>query len=126
MTSLITAKIKWTNIMTPFKNVGILLVNFYEQQRDLIKQKLENVLSYYSDMDSYLSSITSKLESLISLNDEMGKRSSLTELVEQFASLSDQINSTTQKKLFQESLLQKVLLVIQRKLLMQLIVTDRN
>lgn len=70
----------------------------YEQQRDLIKQKLENVLSYYSDMDSYLSSITSKLESLISLNDEMGKRSSLTELVEQFASLSDQINSTTQKE----------------------------
>ncbi len=71
----------------------------YEQQRDLIKQKLENVLSYYSDMDSYLSSITSKLESLISLNDEMGKRSSLTELVEQFASLSDQINSTTQKEI---------------------------
>lgn len=70
----------------------------YEQQRDLIKQKLENVLSYYSDMDSYLSSITSKLESLISLNDEMGKRSSLTELVEQFASLSDQINFTTQKE----------------------------
>lgn len=70
----------------------------YEQQRDLIKQKLENVLSYYSDMDSYLSSITSKLESLISLNGEMGKRSSLTELVEQFASLSDQINSTTQKE----------------------------
>ena len=49
-------------------------------------------------MDSYLSSITSKLKSLISLNDEMGKRSSLTELVEQFASLSDQINSTTQKE----------------------------
>lgn len=71
----------------------------YEQQRDLIKQKLENVLSYYSDMDSYLSSITSKIESLISLNDEMGKRSSLTELVEQFASLSDQINSTTQKEI---------------------------
>ena len=71
----------------------------YEQQRNLIKQKLENVLSYYSDMDSYLSSITSKLESLISLNDEMGKRSSLTELVEQFASLSDQINSTTQKEI---------------------------
>ncbi len=71
----------------------------YEQQRDLIKQKLENVLSYYSDMDSYLSSITSKIESLISLNDEMGKRSSLTELVEQFASLSDQIQSTTQKEI---------------------------
>ena len=42
---------------------------------------------------------SSKMESLISLNDEMGKRSSLTELVEQFAVLSDQINSTTQKEI---------------------------
>lgn len=73
--------------------------SLYDQQRDLIRQKLDNVLNYYSDMDSYLSSITSKMESLISLNDEMGKRSSLTELVEQFASLSDQINSTTQKEI---------------------------
>lgn len=72
--------------------------SLYDQQRDLIRQKLDNVLDYYSDMDSYLSSITSKMESLISLNDEMGKRSSLTELVEQFAALSDQVNSTTQKE----------------------------
>lgn len=70
----------------------------YEQQRSLIKQKLDNVLSYYSDLDSYLSSITSKMESLISLNDAMGKRSSLTELVEQFATLSDQITSVTTKE----------------------------
>lgn len=73
--------------------------DLYDQQRDLIRQKLDNVLSYYSDMDSYLSSITSKMESLISLNDDMGKRSSLTELVEQFASLSDQINSVTTKEI---------------------------
>jgi len=73
--------------------------DLYDQQRDLIRQKLDNVLSYYSDMDSYLSSITSKVESLISLNDDMGKRSSLTELVEQFASLSDQINSVTTKEI---------------------------
>ncbi|MDE7476332.1 MAG: hypothetical protein K2M91_00015 [Lachnospiraceae bacterium] len=73
--------------------------DLYDTQRDLIKQKLSNVLDYYSDMDSYLSSITSKMESLISLNEQMGKRSSLTELVEQFAQLSDQINSTTQKEI---------------------------
>lgn len=72
--------------------------SLYDKQRDLIRQKLDNVLDYYSDMDSYLSSITSRMESLISLNDEMGKRSSLTELVEQFASLSDQVNSTTQNE----------------------------
>ena len=35
--------------------------SLYEQQRDLIRQKLDNILSYYSDMDSYLSSITSKI-----------------------------------------------------------------
>ncbi len=74
--------------------------DLYDQQRDLIKQKLDNVLSYYDDMDSYLSSVTSKVESLISLNDEMGKRSSLTELVEQFASLSDQLDSVTKKEMF--------------------------
>ena len=69
--------------------------DLFEQQRDLISQKLDNILSYYSDMDSYLSSITSKVESLISLNDQMGKRSSLTELVEQFANLNKQVISVT-------------------------------
>ena len=57
------------------------------------------MLDYYSDMDSYLTSITSKIESLISLNEQMGKRSSLTELVEQFAALSDQKDSATQKEI---------------------------
>lgn len=71
--------------------------DLYDRQRDLIKQKLDNVLDYYSDMSSYLSSITSKIESVISLNDEMGKRSSLTELVEQFASISDQLEAVTTK-----------------------------
>ena len=73
--------------------------DLYDTQRDLIKQKLSNVLDYYSDMDSYLTSITSKIESLISLNEQMGKRSSLTELVEQFAALSDQKDSATQKEI---------------------------
>ena len=73
--------------------------DLYDTQRDLIKQKLSNVLDYYSDMDSYLTSITSKMESLISLNEQMGKRSSLTELVEQFAALSDQKDSATQKEI---------------------------
>lgn len=71
----------------------------YEQQRDLIRQKLDNILSYYSDMDSYLSSITSKIESIISLNDEMGKRSSITELVEEFASISGQLSSAVKTEI---------------------------
>lgn len=73
--------------------------DLYDQQRDLIRQKLDNVLNYYSDMDSYLTSITSKMESLISLNDAMGKRSSLTELVEQFAEVSDRLSATVEKSL---------------------------
>ncbi len=71
--------------------------DLYDRQRDLIRQKLDNVLDYYSDMDGYLSSITSKIESVISLNDEMGKRTSLTELVEQFASVSDRLENATAK-----------------------------
>lgn len=71
----------------------------YEQQRDLIRQKLDNILSYYSDMDSYLSSITSKIESIISLNDEMGKRSSITELVEEFAAISGQLSSSVKTEI---------------------------
>lgn len=71
--------------------------DLYDRQRDLIRQKLDNVLEYYSSMDSYLSSITSKIESIISLNDGMGKRTSLTELVEQFAAVSDRLENARAK-----------------------------
>lgn len=67
--------------------------DLYDQERDLIRQKLDNVIDYFSELDSYLSSITGKFDSLISLNDSMGKRSSLTELVEQFASVNEQLNT---------------------------------
>lgn len=75
----------------------------YDQERDLIKQKLDNVLSYYNDLDSYMSSIVSKMDSFISLMDDMGKRSSLTDLLEQFAAANEQISyfqsqTTTTKK----------------------------
>lgn len=75
----------------------------YDQERDLIKQKLDNVLDYYNDLDSYMSSIVSKMDSFISLMDDMGKRSSLTDLLEQFAAANEQIayfqsQTTTTKK----------------------------
>lgn len=75
----------------------------YDQERDLIKQKLDNVLEYYNDLDSYMSSIVSKMDSFISLMDDMGKRSSLTDLLEQFAAANEQIayfqsQTTTTKK----------------------------
>ncbi|MEZ3504491.1 MAG: hypothetical protein K1W25_13750, partial [Lachnospiraceae bacterium] len=72
------------------KDVQNRIDELYDSERDLIRQKLDNVLDYYGDLDSYLSSVTAKMESLIKLNDEMGKRSSLTELVEQFAALQSQ------------------------------------
>ena len=80
------------------QDVQNTIQELYEQQRSLIRQKLDNILTYYDDMDSYLSSITSKMESLISLHDEMGRRSSFTELVEHFASLSDQAEHVTANK----------------------------
>lgn len=76
----------------------------YDQERDLIKQKLDNVLDYYNDLDSYMSSIVSKMDSFISVMDDMGKRSSLTDLLEQFAAANEQIahfqsqTTTTQKE----------------------------
>ena len=63
----------------------------YDQERDLIKQKLDNVLDYYDSLDSYMSSIVSKMDSFISLMDDMGKRSSLTDLLEQFAAANEQL-----------------------------------
>ena len=68
----------------------------YDKERELIRQKLDNVIDYYHDMDSYLSSITSKVESLINLNERMGKRSSLTELVQQFSDVSAQLSNVTE------------------------------
>lgn len=75
----------------------------YDQERDLIRQKLDNVLDYYSDLDSYMSSVVSKMDSFISLMDDMGKRSSLTDLLEQFAAVNEQVayfqsQTTTGKK----------------------------
>ena len=75
----------------------------YDQERDLIKQKLDNVLDYYNDLDSYMSSIVSKMDSFISVMDDMGKRPSLTDLLKQFAAANEQIahfqsQTTTTKK----------------------------
>ena len=78
------------------ENVLDTIEELYDKERELIRQKLDNVLDYYNDMDSYLSSITSKVESLISLNDAMGKRSSLAELVEQFAKANEQLDKTVE------------------------------
>ena len=66
------------------------VTDLYDQERDLIRQKMDNVLDYYSDLDSYMSSIVSKIDSFISLTDEMGKRSSLSDLLEQFAAVNEQ------------------------------------
>ena len=79
------------------RDVKDSIEELYEQERELIHQKLDNVIDYYSDMDSYLSSVTSKIESLIDLNESMGKRSSLTELVKQFSDVSAQLSNVTQK-----------------------------
>lgn len=75
----------------------------YDQQRELIKTKLDNIIDYYGQLDSYLSSIVSRFESMQTLMDDMGKRSSLTDLLEQFAAANEQIayfqsQTTTTKK----------------------------
>lgn len=64
----------------------------YDQERDLIKQKLDNVVSYFNDISSYMSSIVSKADNFISLLNDMGKRSSLTDLLKQFAAVNEQIS----------------------------------
>ncbi len=78
---------EWYDKMTA---CGDAVSELYEQERDLIRQKLDNVLDYYSDLDSYMSSIVSKMDSFISLTDDMGRRSSLSDLLEQFAAVNEQ------------------------------------
>ncbi len=85
----------------------------YDQERDLIRQKLDNVLEHYGDLDSYMSSIVSKMDSFISLTDDMGRRSSLSDLLEQFAAVNEQAahfqsqtgtaQKETEKNLFESS-----------------------
>lgn len=72
--------------------------DLYDKQRDLIKQKLNNIISYYSDWDSYMSSIVGRFESIQTLLSDMGKRSSLSDLLNKFAALNDMVKSTEQNK----------------------------
>lgn len=46
---------------------------------------MENVLSYYETLDSYYSSITSKVDSLISIKQAAGQRITITDLLQQYA-----------------------------------------
>lgn len=80
---------EWYDKMTECQDAVSAL---YDQERDLIKQKLDNVLDHYDSLDSYMSSIVSKMDSFISLMDDMGKRSSLTDLLEQFAAANEQLS----------------------------------
>lgn len=85
---------EWYDKMTECQDAVSTL---YDQERDLIKQKLDNVLDYYDSLDSYMSSIVSKMDSFISLMDDMGKRSSLTDLLEQFAAANEQLSHFNSK-----------------------------
>ncbi len=80
---------EWYDKMTECQDAVSAL---YDQERDLIKQKLDNVLDHYDSLDNYMSSIVSKMDSFISLMDDMGKRSSLTDLLEQFAAANEQLS----------------------------------
>ena len=85
----------------------------YDQERDLIRQKLDNVLEHYGDLDSYMSSIVSKMDSFISLTDDMGRLNSLSDLLKQFAAVNEQAahfqsqtgtaQKETEKNLFESS-----------------------
>ena len=80
---------EWYDKMTECQDA---VSSLYDQERDLIKQKLDNVLDYYDSLDSYMYSIVSKMDSFISLMDDMGKRSSLSDLLEQFAAANEQLS----------------------------------
>ncbi len=101
---------EWYEKMTACSDA---VAQLYDQERDLIRQKLDNVLEHYGDLDSYMSSIVSKMDSFISLTDDMGRRSSLTDLLEQFAAANEQIahfqsqttaeSKASEKNLFESS-----------------------
>ncbi len=62
----------------------------YDKERDLIRQKLDNILTYYETIEQYYDSIAGKFDAMTSLRESKGQKQSLTDLLAEFQNAADQ------------------------------------
>jgi len=61
------------------------ITELYQQERDLIKSKLNNVIEYFDTLDSYFDSVVSKLDSAMSVKEASGQRKSISDLLQTYS-----------------------------------------
>lgn len=61
------------------------IAELYQQERDLIKSKLNNVIEYFDTLDSYFDSVVSKLDSAMSVKEASGQRKSISDLLQTYS-----------------------------------------
>lgn len=67
----------------------------YDAEREMIRQKFDNMMEYYDTVNTKVQSIVSKVNSLFDLNEARGKRTDINDLLEKFNGYSDVIGTTT-------------------------------
>lgn len=67
----------------------------YDAERDMIRQKFDNMVEYYDTVDTKVQSIVNKINSLFDLNEARGKRTDINDLLEKFNGYSDITGTTT-------------------------------
>ncbi len=67
----------------------------YDAEREMIRQKFDNMMEYYDTVNTKVQSIVSKVNSLFDLNEARGKRTDINDLLEKFNGYSDIIGTTT-------------------------------
>ncbi len=69
----------------------------YEQERELIRQKLDNILDYYDSLDRYYKSLASKFDSVLDLKEAKGQRQTIGDLMTQFEQAMNQSDLAREK-----------------------------
>lgn len=73
--------------------------DLYETEQELIKSKLDNIVDYYDTLDSYYSSIVSKIDAQIGVKAAAGQRTTIEDLLRQYAANLDYYNNARDAQL---------------------------
>ena len=73
------------------------LHDLYDAERDMIFQKLSNILDYYDKIQEYYDSLTSKFESFLSMKSASGQRTTMKDLIDQYAVGIESLEQLQQK-----------------------------
>ena len=69
-----------------------------DAERDMIVQKLQNILDYYDKIQNYFDSVLGKLESRISAKNAWGQRTDFSDLIEEYATTEDSLANAVEKQ----------------------------